>query len=477
MTRRKQGKIRPGNDPAHPSVKLFRPAFTEKCLETTLFLFFLLSPLVVASGYLENKLFCTLYDLPKFWFTAAGSLLLATVYFLYLAFYPATGKAAGSFFCRNPGWKILGLLLVWMGFSLLSATVPETAIVTWLVNLLMGGLAVVLGQLFLVPKRRWLALYGLFIGFAAFVGLGLFQAAGGRLSFLMPILGPASTLGYRNPAAHFIVLVLPFLLFATFHRFHFWRKRQGRLSLFLVMSLVLTMTSAVFLLFLLACRIAFLILAVELLILCLIWGVKMRGDGRRHWLKVLAGGMAGVVLVSALIMVFPYSRERVKWSWHRYKQGGVAYLLEGRYYHWGNTLVMIREHPLLGVGPGNFRVAYPLYCRSFAYDPFMNYHTRIKKAHNDYLQLAAECGIPALFFFLLLWGRQFYLLCYPENDGIDGEEGWRLPLAGSLGAYSIIMLFSFPLEMAYGRMFFFFLIGLGEARAWSDKYIFRRRSV
>jgi O-antigen ligase len=205
--------------------------------------------------------------------------------------------------------------------------------------------------------------------------------------------------------------------------------------------------------------------------------VKKKKDSRRPWLKVLAGGMAGVVLVSALVMAFPYSRERVMWSWHRFKQGGVAYLLEGRYYHWGNTLVMIREHPLLGVGPGNFQVAYPLYCRSFAYDPFMNYRTRIKKAHNDYLQLAAECGIPALFFFLLLWGRQFYLLRYPENDGIDGEEGWRLPLAGSLGAYSIIMLFSFPLEMAYGRMFFFFLIGLGEARAWSDKYIFRRRSV
>jgi len=125
---------------------------------------------------------------------------------------------------------------------------------------------------------------------------------------------------------------------------------------------------------------------------------------------------------------------------------------------------MIRDHPVLGVGLGHWRLTYPLYYKSFARDPLCNYRVQIRKAHNDYLQLTAECGIPALLLFLLFWGRQFYLLRYREEseDGMD----WRLPLAMSLSAYSVIMMISFPLQMAFSRMFFFFLIALGEARAW-----------
>jgi len=140
-------------------------------------------------------------------------------------------------------------------------------------------------------------------------------------------------------------------------------------------------------------------------------------------------------------------------------------LLEFRYYHWVNTLMMIKQNPISGVGIGNWRFTYPLYYKSFAKDPLFNYRMQVRKTHNDYLQLAAECGIPALALFLLLWGRQFYLLRYSTAES-DGKEDWRLPLTASLLAFSVIMFFSFPMQMAYSRMFCFFLLALGEARAW-----------
>jgi O-antigen ligase len=221
------------------------------------------------------------------------------------------------------------------------------------------------------------------------------------------------------------------------------------------------------------------VLGLEVVGLPFFWYRFYRSDshslgGRRPFVRVLLAAFLLLFLIVAAVMVFPDSRARVCRSYENFRRGGIASLLEARYYHWGNTLMMIRDHPLSGIGPGNFRVVYPLYAASFARDPLCNYQIQIYKAHNDYLQLAAECGIPALLFFLLLLGRQFYLLRYPD-EGEGGEEDgggrrwnpdWRLPLAASLSAYSVIMFFSFPLQMAYSRMFFFFLIALGEARAW-----------
>jgi tetratricopeptide (TPR) repeat protein len=63
---------------------------------------------------------------------------------------------------------------------------------------------------------------------------------------------------------------------------------------------------------------------------------------------------------------------------------------------WISSLKMILAQPLFGFGPGTFGDVYPYY-RPAAFwnisNPF---------AHNEFLQVAAECGIPALLLVLLL---------------------------------------------------------------------------
>ena len=63
-----------------------------------------------------------------------------------------------------------------------------------------------------------------------------------------------------------------------------------------------------------------------------------------------------------------------------------------RLYTWKATLNMVREQPLLGVGPGTFAITYPEYTIAGP----------TKHAHNSYLQIAAEKGAPALIAFVLL---------------------------------------------------------------------------
>lgn len=62
---------------------------------------------------------------------------------------------------------------------------------------------------------------------------------------------------------------------------------------------------------------------------------------------------------------------------------------------WESTIAMILEHPLLGIGWGVYWKVYPLY------DFFIqNDAVKIVHAHNMYLNIAAEIGLPGLLAFL-----------------------------------------------------------------------------
>ncbi len=79
---------------------------------------------------------------------------------------------------------------------------------------------------------------------------------------------------------------------------------------------------------------------------------------------------------------------------------------------WQSTLTMIRDHPLTGVGAGNYALVYPRYRKLEEWG--LSQRQIVGEAHNDYLQVAAEAGLIGLAAFLfLLWrerfGSRFYL--------------------------------------------------------------------
>jgi O-antigen ligase len=65
---------------------------------------------------------------------------------------------------------------------------------------------------------------------------------------------------------------------------------------------------------------------------------------------------------------------------------------------WLSTLEMIRAQPLFGFGPGTYGDVYPYY------RPVIFWNTSNPFAHNEFLQVAAECGLPALLLVVLLLG-------------------------------------------------------------------------
>jgi putative inorganic carbon (hco3(-)) transporter len=72
------------------------------------------------------------------------------------------------------------------------------------------------------------------------------------------------------------------------------------------------------------------------------------------------------------------------------------YAVAERLAHWQAALNMATEHPLLGVGLGNYEIAYPTY-------RLINWYEPLGHAHNYYLNILAEAGIVGFLGYCMVW--------------------------------------------------------------------------
>jgi len=116
---------------------------------------------------------------------------------------------------------------------------------------------------------------------------------------------------------------------------------------------------------------------------CLLGGVYLVSRFRPRLLWLLPALLAaGYLLAPALV------RERVKSVLQPEADTSATH----RYEMWGVAMRMISEHPWVGVGPENVERVYPLYLPP-GQTPLNSSHAHL---HSNYLQLAAERGLPVL---------------------------------------------------------------------------------
>jgi hypothetical protein len=102
-------------------------------------------------------------------------------------------------------------------------------------------------------------------------------------------------------------------------------------------------------------------------------------------------GIAGGIVLAALLLGVFYPRTRTA--------GDSAIAFGVRREMAVATLRMLREHPLAGLGVGRYRALSPPYM-----SPLMKSWYPRQNAHNQFLQVAGELGIPGLVTFVLLVG-------------------------------------------------------------------------
>ena len=303
------------------------------------------------------------------------------------------------------------------GYLLLSAVSALFATNGWLASRALG---VSLAGAALFWSARSVARAGhtrqLLIALAASVVVGaltgLIQAYGLLTTDLASLTrAPGGTFGNRNFMAHLVALGLPLLLMLTVQASRRRTYLLGSAGIVLaVVALVLSRSRAAWL----GAAACLAFLAVEGL-----WAGRLWDDRRLRRRVSLLAGSALVGLLLALMLP-----NRLNWrsdSPYLDSLTGVANFREGsgrgRLIQYGNTARMALEHPILGVGPGNWPVHYPRYMSPG--DPSFDADDVIPTnpwPSSDWIALLAERGLPA-FVLLILAGTSVALGAWARVRG------------------------------------------------------------
>ncbi len=122
-------------------------------------------------------------------------------------------------------------------------------------------------------------------------------------------------------------------------------------------------------------------------------------------------------------------------------RGSIAERLEV----WKHTLSMIGDHPVLGVGPGNWKIYLPYYGGGASQD--RTGEVFFQRPHNDFLWILAESGPVALSCWLVFWLSIFYLcLRVIRNSRSRHEIVYGIMMAAGITALLTLSFFSYPKE-------------------------------
>lgn len=138
--------------------------------------------------------------------------------------------------------------------------------------------------------------------------------------------------------------------------------------------------------------------------------------------------------------------------------------LETREVLWRNGSVMLADAPWIGVGPGRFRVVYPLYHDAARPDARFGLDKQPVHVHNDLLHSAVELGVPAALVLLVLVAGAA-LRTVRELSTADDPRRVAL-LAGRFAALVGVCahgMVSFPWASAGSGIVAWWLVGRGWA--------------
>ena len=256
-------------------------------------------------------------------------------------------------------------------------------------------------------------------------------------NFFVQAVGPSSTFGNKNIATHFVVMVLPVSIV-----FYLNSKNRNNLVLY-----ALSILAGLWYLYLTQARQAYLAIAVEafiLLLFILIDFIRNRGKSFISTIVLKKIKILPIVfIITSLLVVGAFKNNNFLNKIYSldYKSS-----LNARLPAWKNSFAMIKDNPLIGVGVGQWSEIYPLYYDKVEKDVIFNEKTRLRRLHNDYLEMLANAGLIGyifLFWLVFLITKKTWLIL------INTENKDRVPVMGiTLGAigFGVVSMFSYPIH-------------------------------
>ena len=246
----------------------------------------------------------------------------------------------------------------------------------------------------------------------------------------------SGTMGHKNLLSSILFLTLPFVIYLIRVGKKLWRLLSIALLACMLLIILQTQTRAVFI-----------ALGLFVITIAIVYKSQIK-------LKQLSLLLVSVIVGLSLFFTILKYTDRYDALVHEIHTA-LDYKNSLRYKLYKSSFYLISENPLLGVGPGNWKLKIPkygLYFGSFG----TNYAQR---PHNDFLWVFTEGGlIPGISFiliFLILLRDSYYL----HKNNRESTFFYSLLFATFIG-FSFISFFDFPLERFSHNIIFFFLAAI-----------------
>ena len=245
------------------------------------------------------------------------------------------------------------------------------------------------------------------------------------------LVGPFGDFGRMSA---FLILVIPVFALRAWAELRLNKRFKDAVFAFLLAA------TGFLLLYLTRCRAPVLALVVSFAALLIY----------KRWFKTLG---IGLICFLALLAVTP--RGMIIHLDAESKEQSIVERVE----LWKRALDVIKAKPWLGTGINTYNVAHE------KYDTNQNWRVRGYYAHNGYLQLAAEIGVPGISFFLLFL-LIFFIKGLRGSNSVRGspDELLHLGILTGLLAFLIYGLFDTNLQSPQCLMSFWLLAGVLIAR-------------
>ncbi|MCK4663057.1 MAG: O-antigen ligase family protein [Bacteroidales bacterium] len=266
-----------------------------------------------------------------------------------------------------------------------------------------------------------------------------------------------STLALKNLFSSALFLSLPYLIFGVIFYKKYWR----------IISIILLVISLCFIIMLIA-RAVWISLAVSVvcgILLTLIYYIKKQDLWKifiENKIKSFTISIITISIIGTIFYTFSYSELRFAMifrdkvaeltDFQAYKQENIINAkrqtsTQTRLLAWYRSYKMFKENPIIGVGPGNWRVNLPKY-GLHGYKKEIEYGKQnFQRAHNDFIWVLCETGIIGLFFYLLIFIIPLYFLLKNIFSSENKETRiLSILLFSSLFGFMLLSSIDFPKE-------------------------------
>ena len=330
-------------------------------------------------------------NLPKTLWIQNGVILLAVVFFWRRKFKDITvSKTLIAYM----------LFLAWAGLSIFWATNKYEAVVIF-THWAICGLFLFLVQNMNINKTTIFLILVSTAWIVALIGLGQHFF---HLDWVLQSARPASTFANKNLTNGYILMTMPLGVALTVSSY----QCKQWVWVGILSTAMATILTYVYVANRTTATVAIIIIGSYYLVKYL----------RRIDYAVIALVIIGLLMVGYLHYVNP----------NFFSSGSVTYRVQ----MWQNTVKIIKQHPTVGVGAGNFMVHYDKYAR-------LTINTN--EAHNDYIQLFCELGLVGIYL-------GFLVLVYAYRAVWKKCDIYSTALKVGLWAFLIVAMFNFPIQKA-----------------------------